>query len=134
MPAYETFEIAAKVLEDVTRSVYDDPKAGPKVENLDLVLKVNLNNPEGVLWLDTGNQTASTHDQYEKPADVAISADGDVLHKVYAKQLNINKALTMKMIKVEGPILRLMKLLPLLTRCFNNYPAIAEKHGVKVEL
>jgi len=133
MPAYETFETAAKVLEDVTKSVYNDPKAGPKVEKLNLVLKINLNNPKGVLWLDTGNQTASTQDEYEKPADVEFSADGDDLHKIYSKQLNINKALTTKMIKVKGPILRMMKLLPLLTRSFDNYPAIAEKHGVKVD-
>ena len=133
MPAYETFEIAAKVLEDVTKSVYNDPKAGPKVAKLDLVLKINLTNPKGVLWLDTSNQTASTQDDYEKAADVEFSADGDDLHKIYSKQLNINNALTRKIIKVKGPILRMMKLLPLLTRCFDNYPTIAEKHGVKVD-
>jgi putative sterol carrier protein len=56
----------------------------------------------------------------------------DYVHAVWTKKLPLTKAMATKKIRVKGPTLSLMKLVPALDPIFDKYPDHCKKFGIQI--
>jgi putative sterol carrier protein len=129
MAVFESTEKMTKVMDDVFTPVFNDAKTGPKFKKANLVLKFILNDPVGDIYVDTG-KSIIIDGEYDHKPNIELTADADVIHDFLLRKINIAEALGAKKIKIKGPILQIMKMIPLLSKAFDNYPEIVKKHGI----
>ena len=58
---------------------------------------------------------------------------GDTFHAFMSKNATIPDLVGKKEVKVIGSLAKVMKLLPLVKKAYENYPRIARNHNVSVE-
>ncbi|MFH1138076.1 MAG: SCP2 sterol-binding domain-containing protein [Pseudomonadota bacterium] len=130
MAVFESTEKMYEVLGTLFRTLLNDPAAGPKFQNADLVIRFVINDPDGEIWLsrDGGVHCGSA----DLTATVTMTLSGDSCHQFWLKQLGMPTALAKDKIKAKGPMPKVLKLLPILKPAYEAYPDIARKFGLPV--
>jgi hypothetical protein len=62
-------------------------------------------------------------------AEVEFQMKADVAHRFWLGKVNLLIALTKREIKAIGPVMKVMKMLPILKPMYAQYPKILEKLG-----
>jgi putative sterol carrier protein len=127
------FESTAKmydVLGSLFRMLLESPDFGPKFRESDLVIYYKITDPDGEIWVNRDGEVICG------PADlkptVSMTLSGDTCHKFWLKEVSMPVALAKGLIKVKGPMPKVLKLLPLLKPAYQAYPDHARKHGILV--
>ena len=130
MAVFENTEKMYEVLGTLFRTLMDDPTAGPKFRDADLVIRFIISEPDGEIWLsrDGGVICGSS----DLAATVTMTLNGDSCHQFWLKQLTMPIALAKGKIKAKGPMPKVLKLLPILKPAYEAYPGIAESFGLPV--
>lgn len=109
-----------------------DPKIGPKFVAANTAFRVNYTDPDAVFTLDarqdpplvlTGQQARS----HEVEVELSMSADDG--HKFWLGKLNVPVALARRKVKVNGPIAKLLGILPALQPAFATYQTYLTESG-----
>ena len=118
------------VLGNLFRMLMDQPDFGQKVRDSGLIIYFKISEPEGEICVTSDGQVICG------PADlkptVSMTLSGDTCHKFWLKQVSMPIALAKGLIKVKGPMPKVLKLLPLLKPAYEAYPDHARKHGIPV--
>ena len=113
-----------------------DPKIGPKIAKSKIVIQFRYTEPEAMTTIDaTGEPTQP--DAYvdviqgpcELKPDITMSMKADVAHAFWHGKVNLIAALSKKQIVAEGPIPKILKLLPAVQPLYKTYPALLEEKG-----
>jgi hypothetical protein len=123
----ELYKILGGFLEQVTA----DPQLGPKFASAGLTVLINYTDPDTTILLDctqnppqvTCDPPAGTDGEFK----MTMSADDG--HKFWQGKFNVALALAKKQVKVEGPLPKMMKLLPALQPAYPKYKAFLESMG-----
>jgi len=65
-------------------------------------------------------------------ADVTMRMKADVAHAFWLGEVTLPRALSRGEITVEGPVTKVLGLLPLLKPAYRLYPKLAQSKGVEV--
>ncbi|MGV7930253.1 MAG: hypothetical protein AB2L13_15355 [Spirochaetota bacterium] len=132
MAVFANTEKMYEVLGSLFETLLKDPTAGPKFVESEIIIKFDINDPAGQIWLSNENGgTVSCGSASLKPT-IEMTLSGDTCHKFWLQQIAMPVALAKGLIKAKGPMPKVIKLLPLLKPAYAAYPDIAKKHGLPV--
>jgi putative sterol carrier protein len=129
MPIFASTEKMYEVLGGLFRGLMADPEIREKMLAANITILFNISNPNGQMWLSGENGQIITGASNLKP-DVTMSLSGDDCHSFWLKKLSLPIAIATRKIKTQGPIQKVLKLLPLLKPAHEAYPELARKHGL----
>jgi alkyl sulfatase BDS1-like metallo-beta-lactamase superfamily hydrolase len=129
MSVYGNTEKFEKVMSELYSTCFEDEKTGPKFKKMNIVLKYIVTDLNANLYVDTGKFKV-VEGEYDRKPNIELTVMGDVLHDFMLKKFTIAKALGDKKVKVKGPIFKIMKMIPLLSKGFEVYPEIVKKNGI----
>ncbi len=132
MAVFANTEKMYEVLGSLFETLLKDPTAGPKFVESEIIIKFDINDPAGQIWLSNENGgTVSCGSASLKPT-IEMTLSGDTCHRFWLQQIAMPVALAKGLIKAKGPMPKVIKLLPLLKPAYAAYPDIAKKHGLPV--
>ena len=128
MAIFQSSDDLYKVLGAFLEQVVADPALGPKFAGAGLTVLINYTDPDATILLDctqdppavTMDPPAGTDGEFK----MWMSADDG--HKFWQGKFNVALALAKKQVKVEGPLAKMMKLLPAMQPAFPKYRAFLD--------
>jgi hypothetical protein len=102
--------------------IMDDARVGKAFAATNALVKIIFSEPDTEMWIDCRREVpvVSTEPAEDEPTMVlTMSADNG--HRFWLGRLSLPVALTSRRIKVKGPTVILMKLLPALKPTFRAY-------------
>jgi len=135
MPVFENKEKMQEVLGELFINLMGDSVVGPKFTKANVVIKYNISDPDGTLWLIPGvdPEKRVVWGSTDAKADVEMTLSGDTCHKFWLKHISMPVALAKGLVKTKGPLPKVLKLLPLLKPAYEMYPEHAKAHGLSIE-
>ena len=113
-----------------------DPQVGPKIAKSGLIIQFKYTDPEAVTTInakDKPSQPGSFVDVIHGPCDlkpdVVMSMKADVSHAFWHGKVNPLSALGKKDIVAQGPIPKIIKLLPAVQPLYKEYPQLLREKG-----
>jgi putative sterol carrier protein len=129
----EAEDILSKFMEHITT----DPELRPKFVAAATSFRANYHDPECTISLvTTVDPPVVKSGDAAKAEDVEVDMfmSADDAHKFWLGELNIPMALARRRVKVEGPIGKLLKMLPALQPAFAKYRTYLEERGMADKL
>jgi putative sterol carrier protein len=129
----EAEDILSKFMEHITT----DPELRPKFVAAATSFRANYHDPECTISLvTTVDPPVVKSGDAAKAEDVEVDMfmSADDAHKFWLGELNIPMSLARRRVKVEGPIGKLLKMLPALQPAFAKYRTYLEERGMADKL
>lgn len=123
----EVYDTIGKLFEDLR----DDPELFPKFQKADTIVRYEFHEPESqitVKMLD-GEPGQVDFGPSEMEPEVTMSMEADTAHRFWLGKVNITVALARGQIKAQGPVAKVLKLVPLVKPVFPRYEAQLEEQG-----
>ena len=113
-----------------------DPKVGPKIAKSKLVLQFRYSNPDAMTTINAKSKPTQPdsfvdiiHGDCDLKPDVVMSMKADVAHAFWHGKVNLMAALSKKDIVAQGPIPKILKLLPAIKPLYKAYPVLLKEKG-----
>ncbi len=113
-----------------------DPQVGPKIAKSGIIIQFCYTDPDAVTTVnarDKPTQPGAFVDIIQGPTtlkpDVVMSMKADVAHAFWHGKVNLLTALAKKDIVAQGPIPKIIKLLPAVEPLYKAYPALLREKG-----
>jgi hypothetical protein len=113
-----------------------DPNVGPKIAKSGIVIRFVYTDPDAITTInakDKPTQPGSYVDVIHGPnslkPDVVMTMKADTSHRFWHGKVNLVAALAKKEIVAEGPIPKILKLLPAVEPLYKQYPVILKEKG-----
>jgi hypothetical protein len=130
------FQSAEQMYEHFTPFLADlvkDPVVGPKFVAANTSFQVNYADPDAVMVLDaTVDPPVALVGEEARAAsvEVQLSLSADDGHKFWLGELNLPVALARRKVKIDGPIAKLLGMLPAITPAFAMYREYVQENPV----
>ena len=113
-----------------------DAKIGPKIAKSGLVIRFCYTEPNAMTTIDARHPPSTPNtflnvfngDCVLRP-DVTMTMKADVSHAFWHGKVNLLAALAKKDIVLEGPLPKILKLLPAVEPMYKMYPALLKEKG-----
>jgi hypothetical protein len=113
-----------------------DPNVGAKIAKSGIVIQFRYTEPDAVTTInakDKPTQPGAFIDVIHGPCnlkpDIVMSMKADVSHQFWHGKVNLVAALSKKQIVAEGPIPKILKLLPAVQPLYQQYPVLLREKG-----
>jgi hypothetical protein len=113
-----------------------DPKIGPKIASAGIVIQFRYTDPEATTTVnakDKPSQPGAFCDVFNGPCDLkpdaVMSMKADVAHAFWHGKVNLLGAIAKRDIVVQGPLPKILKLLPAVEPLYKVYPALLREKG-----
>lgn len=113
-----------------------DPKVGTKIGSSGLVIQFRYSDPEATTTIDArgkptqpGTYVDVIHGPTDLKPDITMSMNADVAHAFWHGKVNLMAALAKKEIVADGPIPKILKLLPAVQPLYKVYPELLRELG-----
>lgn len=108
-----------------------DPGLGPQFAATGTVLKLSFTEPEAAVLVDCANSKVYTGTAVAGAPDcnVEMFMTSDIAHQYWLGQVNVAVALAKGMMRAEGPVPRILQLVPLTKHVFSRYQRMIEDSG-----
>ena len=129
MATFQSSDELRKILGGFLEEVVADPELGPKFAAAGLTVLINYTDPDLTILLDcTQNPPTVTFDP-SADGEFKMWMKADDGHRFWQGKFNVALALAKKQVKVEGPLAKMMKLLPAMSPAYPKYKAFLEANG-----
>ena len=113
-----------------------DPLVGKKIAASGLIIQFRYTEPDAITTINA-RQTPSQpgayvdviHGACDLKPDVTMSMEADISHAFWHGKVNLLSALSSKQIVAEGPIIKIIKLLPAVQSLYAKYPEVLREKG-----
>lgn len=113
-----------------------DPQVGPKIAKSGIIIQFRYTDPEAVTTVNARDKPTQpgafvdiTHGPSTLKPDVVMSMKADIAHAFWHGKVNLISALAKKDIVAQGPIPKILKLLPAVEPLYKQYPALLREKG-----
>lgn len=113
-----------------------DPNVGPKIAKSGLIIQFRYTDPEAQTTIDAKNKPMQPgayvdvyHGSCDLNPDITMSMKADVSHAFWHGKVNLLNALAKKEIIANGPIPKILKLLPAVQPLYIEYPKLLKDKG-----
>ncbi|MBI4859689.1 MAG: hypothetical protein HY815_05425 [Candidatus Riflebacteria bacterium] len=137
MAYFADTEALYKCLGTLFDRVAQDGEIGPKLGAAGMVIRFVYTEPDAQITVDTkskvekeGFHFTNTYGPCDLVPDVLMTMKGDVGHTFWLGKVNLINALTRRQIVAEGPIPKILKLLPIIKPTYKLYPEILKELGL----
>jgi putative sterol carrier protein len=125
--ADEVYATIGKLFQDLAV----DDEMGPKFRQANTILRYEFSDPDSTitLRLQEGQPGDVDFGDSDMEPDVTMSMAADTAHRFWLGQVNVTVALARGQIKAQGPVAKILKLVPLAKPAFPRYKALLEAQG-----
>lgn len=111
--------------------VVGDEELGPKLQRAGTIVKFHYQDPEAVITfrLMEGEEVRVDLGESDLEPEIVMTADADVAHMFWLGRVNVTVALARGQMKAEGPVAKILKLVPLIKPVFPRYRELLEREG-----
>ena len=113
-----------------------DPKVGPKIAKAGIVIQFKYSDPDAMTTVNAKDKPTQPdayvdviHGPCSLKPQVSMSMNADVAHAFWHGKVNLIAALSRKQIVAQGPIPKILKLLPAVEPLYKAYPALLREKG-----
>lgn len=113
-----------------------DPNVGPKIAKSGLVIRFKYSDPDAQTTIDARGKPSQSgsyinvfHGPNDLKADITMSMKADVSHAFWHGKVNLLNALAKREIVADGPIPKILKLLPAVQPLYKQYPQLLKEKG-----
>lgn len=113
-----------------------DPKVGPKIAKSGIIIQFRYTDPEAMNTINArdkpsepGSYVDVIHGPCDLKPDISMTMAADVSHAFWQGKVNLVSALSKKQIVADGPIPKILKLLPAVQPLYKVYPEILKEKG-----
>jgi hypothetical protein len=113
-----------------------NPQVGPKIAKSGLIIQFRYKNPEAITTINAKDEPTQPgayldvfHGQCDLKPDVVMTMNADISHAFWHGKVNLLNALAKKDIVAEGPITKILKLLPAVQPLYRVYPQLLREKG-----
>lgn len=114
-----------------------DPNIGPKIAKSGIVIQFRYTEPEAQTTINArvkatqaGAFVDVTHGPSKLQPDVVMKMKADISHAFWHGKVNLLGAIARKDIVVEGPLPKVLKLLPAVEPLYKLYPTLLREKGL----
>jgi hypothetical protein len=131
LPTFQTSEEVAEIIGRFLQEIMLDPDLGPKFAAADAKVLITYTKPDLRLLLDcTANPPTVDIDPTDiGEAEFKLNMSADDGHKFWLGKLNVPMALAKRQVKVDGPLTKMMGLLPAIQPAHARYEAFLQANG-----
>jgi putative sterol carrier protein len=111
--------------------IANDDELAPKFRKANTIVRYEYANPDSVITvrLQEGQPGDVDFGDSAMEPEVTMSMDADTAHKFWLGEVNVTVALARGQIKANGPVAKILKLVPLTKPIFPRYKALLEAQG-----
>jgi SCP-2 sterol transfer family len=113
-----------------------DPQVGPKIAKSGIIIQFRYTNPEAMTTINAKDKPTQQgafcdviHGSSNLKPDVTMTMKADVAHAFWHGKVNLLSALAKKEIVAQGPIPKILKLLPAVEPLYKVYPVLLREKG-----
>lgn len=113
-----------------------DPQVGPKIASSGIVIQFRYSDPDAVTTVNAKEkptQPGAFADVFHGPTslkpDAVLTMKADVAHAFWHGKVNLLTALAKKEIVLQGPLPKILKLLPAVEPLYKVYPTLLREKG-----
>ncbi len=113
-----------------------DPQIGPKIASSGIVIQFRYTDPDAVTTVNAKDKPTQpgafadvTHGPTDLKPDALLSMKADVAHAFWHGKVNLMTALAKKDIVLQGPLAKILKLLPAVEPLYKVYPVLLKEKG-----
>ncbi len=114
-----------------------DPKVGPKIAKSNLIIQFRYSDPDAITTVVARGRPADPqtyvdviHGPTDLKGDIVMSMAADVAHAFWHGKVNLMRALSKREIVADGPIPKILKLLPAVQPLYKQYPVLLREKGL----
>ena len=111
-----------------------DPNIGPKIAKSGIVIQFRYSDPEAVTTINAKSKPTQPgafvdvlHGPTKLTADVVMTMKADTSHAFWHGKVNLLGAIAKKDIVVQGPLPKVLKLLPAVEPLYKIYPVLLKE-------
>jgi len=129
LPAFHDQTQLEDTIGSLFRALLEDADTRKRFAAAGVTVQFVMTQPDGVITVapdgvSTGERLA---------ADVTMTMKADTAHAFWLGEITLPRAMASGDIKAEGPVAKILGLLPLLKPAYRLYPKLARSKGVDVE-
>ncbi len=113
-----------------------DPQVGPKIAKSGLIIQFIYTDPDAMTTINARDKPTQPgayadiiHGPCELKPDVRMKMKADISHAFWHGKINLLTAIAKKDILVEGPLPKVLKLLPAVQPLYKQYPVLLKEKG-----
>jgi putative sterol carrier protein len=125
--AEEVYETIGKLFEGVA----EDEEIAEKFRGANTILQYVYTEPEATITvrMQQGKHADVEFGETDMEPEVTMRMEADVAHRFWLGRVNVTTALARGQIKAEGPVAKILKLVPLTKPLYPRYKAQLEADG-----
>lgn len=131
MPVFSDSEEVYEHLGRLFRDMVADPELATQFQRADTIVQYRSHDPDAVITVDL--RASSTPRVFLGPTElepeVVMTMAADTAHRFWLGEVNVTVALARAEIRAEGPVSKILKLVPLVKPVFARYRAQLERGG-----
>jgi putative sterol carrier protein len=123
----EVYETIGKLFRELAL----DEELMPRFRSANTIVQYDYTEPDSVITvrLQEGQPTDVDFGQTEMDPEVTMSMKADVAHRFWLGKVNVTMAIARGEIRPEGPVAKILKLVPLTKPIYPRYKAMLEEQG-----
>jgi putative sterol carrier protein len=125
--AQEVYDTVGKLFQQLA----DDEELGPKFRKADTIVQYAYAEPDSTITvrLEEGKPGDVDFGETEMEPEVTMRMKADTAHRFWLGEVNVTMAIARGEIKAQGPVSKILKLVPLAKPVFPRYRAMLEADG-----
>ena len=125
--AQEVYDTIGKLFVEMA----EDDELAPKFRKANTILQHDYREPDSTITVRLKEDEPPDIDfgETEMEPDVVMSMEADTAHRFWLGRVNVTVALARGQIKANGPVAKILKLVPLTKPVYPRYKALLESQG-----
>ena len=125
--AQEVYDTIGKLFVELS----EDEELSPKFRKANTILQYDYREPDSTITLRLQEDGPADVDfgETEMEPEVVMSMEADTAHRFWLGRVNVTTALARGQIKANGPVAKILKLVPLTKPVYPRYKAQLEADG-----
>lgn len=131
MPHFKDDQELYEIIGGLFREAGEDPGLGPRFRRANTIVQYRYRDPDAQITLKMREDEPPVLDLGTTALDpeVVMTMDADVAHRFWLGEVNVTVALARGQISARGPVVKILKLVPLTKPMFALYRARLERAG-----
>jgi len=130
MPQFKDGEQVALMAKELWENVLADNESADMVRRIGLSVFTEFTDPEACIWISADEVIIG--DAAKKEAVIHLRLAWEDANDLYSDKAGLTVLVTTGKMKVKGPLLKLMKIVPLLKRAQTIWPNVCKKHNIQM--
>ncbi len=129
MTQFKDGEQVASMAKELWETVLSDEDSAAMVRKIGLSVFTEFSDPEVNIWINADE--VITGEDAKKESMVQLKMAWETGNDLYSDKIGLTVAISSGKMKVKGPLLKLMKIVPLLKQAHTIWPDVCKKHNIQ---